>query len=91
MNYSRCLYCQADDELKQYECKLFRFDDEKSVITNKPKRRGKIEDSSDEGKQKRRGCHADSELEIILKEFLHCNGPAFEGKLYLVFFKSKIQ
>ncbi|KAG8185906.1 hypothetical protein JTE90_028905 [Oedothorax gibbosus] len=80
----KCLYCLADWELKQYESKLFRFDDEKTFETKKRNRRGRIEsnteDSLNEKEPTRRGCHADSELEIILKEFLHYNGPYFEEK-----------
>ncbi|GFU38399.1 e3 ubiquitin-protein ligase SHPRH [Nephila pilipes] len=61
----RCLYCKANDIFCQYESKLFRFNE--SPVSN--------EDSSDSETiclpQLRKGSHADSEFELILKVFVN--------------------
>ncbi|KAF8784736.1 E3 ubiquitin-protein ligase SHPRH like protein [Argiope bruennichi] len=61
----RCLYCKSNDVFCQYESKLFRFN-ELSVSD---------EESSDTENiclpQLRKGTHADSEFELILKIFVN--------------------
>ncbi|GFY78682.1 e3 ubiquitin-protein ligase SHPRH [Trichonephila inaurata madagascariensis] len=60
----RCLYCKANDIFQQYESRLFCFNESSTSD----------EESSDSEiylRQLRKGTHADSEFEIIVKVFVN--------------------
>ncbi|GFU66440.1 e3 ubiquitin-protein ligase SHPRH [Trichonephila clavipes] len=60
----RCLYCKANDLFDQYESRLFRFNDF-------PTSDEELSDSEITFRQRRKGTHADSEFEIVVKGFVN--------------------
>ncbi|XP_035226915.1 E3 ubiquitin-protein ligase SHPRH-like, partial [Stegodyphus dumicola] len=75
----KCLLCQADTVLKQYESKLYRVEEASSSRSRRSETIAELE-SSVSFKTLRQGNHADSEFELILKFFMSYCRPFKEAK-----------